>query len=522
MMKKVLAALLAVAMIFCLVACGDDKQQAQEGGEKKVKDTMTIVIESEGTDFDPINGGAAISSTSVSRNVYEGLVRTDANGNIIPLLATEWKMADDGMSITFKLREGVKFHNGEDFDADDVMYTWTQVHAVQRAKSETTFDFAHAEKLGQYEVKLPLLRKASDAINLLTNKVYSIYNQKGREAEGDQIGRKPVGTGPYKFDPAKWVVGDRFVLDAFEDYWGEQPAFKQITVRIIKESTQAQIELENGNVDAVVFNTGNDDVVRVLNGEVEGLETQPVFNGINVIFFNSTKEFSKNKLLRQAFQYAIDREALAKGDSLGLNTPAYQTVIPGYSGYIEDYNTNHPFPYDPDKAAQLVKDAGYPNGITLEMYSDAGKLAALDGQLLKNMLAKANININLHPLESGTFVPLAQAGVEDDLLISIMINDYYASPLMRFRMNVDNSFKPDWDQSAKTDFYAPLKDAFDKASNTTDAAELEKYFLEMNKLEVEESLVIPLNTMNIWVSSKKGLHIQWNCGDPNFSKWYFE
>jgi len=521
MMKKVLAVLLALAMIFSFAACGK-KEEAKKEDEKKVKDTMTIVIESEGNDFHPINSGVAISSSSVTRNVYEPLVRNDADGNIIAALATEWKMADDGMSITFKLREGVKFHNGEDFDADDVMYTFKEIHAVQRAKSETTFDFANIEKLGQYEVKIPMLKKAPDALHLLTHQVYSILNKTAVEAAGDQVGRKPVGTGPYVFDPAKWVAGDRFVLTAFEDYWGEQPQLKEVTVRIIKENTQAQIELENGNVDAVVFNTGNNDVLRVMNGEVKGLMTQPVFNGVNVIQFNSTKEFAQNKLLRQAFQYAIDRVALAKGDSNGLNTPAYQTVIPGYGGYIEDYNTNNPFPYNPEKAAQLVKEAGYPNGITLEVYSDAGKLAALDGQLLKNMLAKANININLHPLESGTFVPLAMAGAEDDAVISIMVNDYYGSALQRFRSVVDSKFKPDWDQSSKTGFYDCMLELFTEAENTLDEAKLEELYKKMNEMEVEESLIIPLNTMNIWVNSIEGLHIQWRFADPCFANWYFE
>ena len=530
MIKKVLALVLALSMVLALAACGGgggNNAANNAGGNNssepaKPQDTLIVAIETEGNDFDPQNSGVLFSSSSVIRNVYEPLVRNDANGNIIPALATEWKFDDDKGGITFKLRQGVKFHNGETFTADDVIFSWQERFASSATGSkEALFDFVNMKAIDDYTIYLPFKKLASDCLHDLTQSKYCIMNREATTAAGDKIGTQPCGTGAYKM--TNWVQGDRYELEAFDDYWQGSPRLKKITIRIIKEPAQAQIELENGLLDAVLFNTATNDVVRAMNGEIEGIQVIPIFNGINALQFNFRKETVANKLVRQAIAAAIDKDAVAKGDSLGLNVPAYQTTIPGYISYIDEYNTTKPNGYDLEKAKQLIKEAGYENGLTLELYSDNGTLASKDGQLLKNMLEKIGITLNLNPNEAGTFVPTILKGDANDCYLSQAINDYTGSPIQRFRTTVDPSYSPDWDGSGTTGTYSEMYDLLRQAETTyEDDAKLAQILKEMNKMETEACYVVPLNTMNIYLSCKKGLHIQYRFVDPYFFNWYFE
>ena len=536
MIKKVFALLLVFAMVFGLAACGGggstpannggNTTPANNGGNEVApaapQDTLIIAIETEGNDFDPQNSGVLFSSSSVIRNVYEPLVRNDAEGNIIPALAESWKFDDDKGGITFNLRKGVKFHNGETFTSDDVIFSWQERFASSATGAkEALFDFVNMKAIDEYTIYLPFKKLASDCLHDLTQSKYCIMNRKATTEFGDKIGTNPCGTGAYKM--VNWVQGDRYELEANNDYWGGKPRLQKITIRIIKEQSQAQIELENGKVDAVLFNTATNDVVRAMNGEIEGIQVIPIFNGINALQFNFRKETVANKLVRQAIAAAIDKDAVSKGDSLGLNVPAYQTTIPGYISYIDEYNTTKPNGYDLEKAKQLIKEAGYENGLTLELYSDNGTLASKDGQLLKNMLEKIGITLNLNPNEAGTFVPTILKGDANDCYLSQAINDYTGSPIQRFRTTVDPSYSPDWDGSGTTGTYSEMYDLLREAETTyEDDAKLAQILKKMNEMETEACYVVPLNTMNIYLSCKEGLHIQYRFVDPFFYNWYFE
>ena len=466
--------------------------------------------------------GVLFSSSSVIRNVFEPLVRNDENGNIVPALATEWKFDDDKGGITFKLRQGVKFHNGETFTADDVIFSWQERFASSATGAkEALFDFVNMKKINDYEIYLPFKKLASDCLHDLTQSKYCIMNRKAVTEAGDKAGTQPVGTGAYKM--TNWVQGDRYELEANNDYWQGKPRLQKITIRIIKEPSQSQIELENGKVDAVLFNTATNDVLRVMNGEVKGLKTIPIFNGINALQFNFRKEAVSNKLVRQAIAAAIDKDAVTKADSLGLNTVTYQTTIPGYISYINEFDTTKPNGYNLEKAKQLIKEAGYENGLTLELWSDAGALASKDGQILKNMLAQIGITLNLHPYEAATFVPTILKGEENDCYLSQAINDYTGSPIQRFRTTVDPNYSPDWDGSGVTGTYSEMYDLLREAETTyNDDAKLAEILQKMNRMETEACYVIPLNLMNIFLNCKEGLHIQYRFVDPFFFNWYFE
>lgn len=536
-MKRTLALILALVIALACCACGQktaapagnetkpaaapadkgDQPAATEAAAAPKKDTLIIAVEQEGNDFDPQSSGVAFQSSSIIRNVYETLIRNNADGTVYGDLATSWEWINDGMAIDFKLREGVTFSNGEPFTADDVIYTYqVRYPTSSMGKSETVFDFANMEKVNDHEVIIPLLKKASDALNIMTNQKYSIMNQKAVEDAGDLASTKPVGTGAYIF--SEWVQGDRMVLTYNENYWGEAPQFKNITLRIIKENAQAEIELENGNIDAA-FLPGNNDVVRVSNGEIPGLKTISQFGSVNALQFNFNKEFANNKLVRQALNYLVDRETMVKADSNGLNSPAYQPGIPGHACYIDEYNTNHPYEYNPEKAKELLTEAGYPDGLTLELYTDVSQACVTDSQLLKNMFAAGGVELNIHSLEAGTVVPLVIVGEEDDVFLGFGISDYYGSILQRFRGASDPKYSPDFDHSGNSDVYLEIFEKFKVAETTLDRDEAVKIMQECARMEVEDALTIPLTATNLFINCIDSLYISYNYSDPNFTMW---
>lgn len=538
-MKKALALILALAMAFTFAACGSKPETAPEASpgassapsagapttgpvvsEPPKQDTLIIALEGEGNDFDPQNSGTKITSAGIICAVYENLVRCDENGVPYGVLAESFEWLNEGKAIRFKLRKNVTFSNGETFTADDVVFSYKERFPTSsNGKSEGYFDFANMEVVNDYEIIIPMKKDASDALNTLTNQRYGIMNRKAVVELGDQAGRKPVGTGAYMLD--ELVAGDRIVLKANPNYWGDQPYFKQVTYRVIKENSQAQIELENGTIDAAVFSVGNSDVLRVSNGEIPGLECVKVFNGVNSLRLNFKKEFANNKLIRQALNYALDREAIAKADSNNLNTPAYHPNIPGYGGYIKEFDTNHPYPYNPEKAIELLKEAGVYGSLTLECYTDVSAAATMDAQLVKNMLEKVGITMNIHSLEAGTVVPIVLQGEENDCILGFNIADWTGSVLQRQRMSCDPNYSPQFEQHSKSDAYDGVYEIFARAEKALNREEAIKLIEECARLEMEEALNVPLTYTNNFINCKEGLQVVWRYGDVNLAQWRF-
>ena len=166
----------------------------------------------------------------------------------------------------FKLREGVVFHNGEIFSADDVIWSLS-TFKTQLNITETIFDFENIKKISDYEISIPLKQPAGDALARLCDITYAISNQAAVEQAGELYNWKPVGTGPFEF--VSWVQGDEAKLKAFDKYWDGKPKIENLIMRVIPEDSQAAIELELGNVD-VVLAPNLTDVERVKNGNVEG------------------------------------------------------------------------------------------------------------------------------------------------------------------------------------------------------------------------------------------------------------
>jgi ABC-type transport system substrate-binding protein len=321
---------------------------------------FVTVLENTPATLDQLRGTDA-SSERIRQLVFNSLVRKNEKFDYVGDLASDIQVAPDGLSYTFKLRDGVKFHNGKAFTSADAKYTLETLLASDSPKSNDFF-----EGTGAARKSLVKAMETPDPLTLVvrlekpSNKFLSSLVPVGVMPQGytpDQQKQSPIGTGPFKFvryDESQQVVD----LAAHEAFWGGAPAIKQLRVRAILDANTLQAELKSGGVDLAVVANLQPDTYQAL-GQDPSLKVAQ-FPGVNVSYlnFNVTEAPLSDARVRQAISYAIDREAIVKELLLGQARVA-NSILPEQSWA---YTPGQVYNFDPAKAKQLLDDAGYKAG----------------------------------------------------------------------------------------------------------------------------------------------------------------
>jgi peptide/nickel transport system substrate-binding protein len=303
------------------------------------------------------------NANNVANQIFEGLTWVDDEGGIVPALAESWEVSEDGTEYTFKLREGVVFHNGAPFTAQDVVTSWEAGKDPNNAYAFEIERAASVEAIDEYTVKITT--EEPDALFLRSLALdwaimpTDYFNEVGLEG----VEANPVGTGPFKF--VEWVEGDRIVLEAFEDYWDEGlPKVARIVFRPILEEATRIAAVQTGEVH-IANRLPADEAQRLLGVENVQIIRYPTDRVYYIAFNNLTSGVGtplEDVQVRQAMNYAIDRQAIIDALfngyadlSTGFNTPDNL----GYNPELE------PYAYDPEKAKELLAEAGYPDGFEI-------------------------------------------------------------------------------------------------------------------------------------------------------------
>lgn len=407
-MKKLLCLLLCAAMLLALVACGAKPEQAPNAStsdtpaadapEKEVRTDLTMITQVTPDSLDP-QGTTMLYAYQVLDNIYDRLVGRDANGNVIPGLAESYSANEEGSAFTFKLREGVKFHNGEELTADDVVFT------VERGKSLNLSNYALIEAvnvLSDYEVELVLTQGYAPFLGILTTSEFSILNREATEAGGETYGRSPVGAGPYKF--VEWAEGEYIKLEAFEEYWDGAPSIKDVTIKFIGDTNTALIAMEAGDADYsyVVPNTNREDIEA--NEDLKLVDYNS--NVLQFLTLNTQNTYLSNKLVRQAINYAINRDDVVTVAVEGLGVPTTQYCNPDTFGYLEG---SEGYTHDVEKAKTLMSEAGYADGFTVKVIAQ-DEMTSKMAQVFADNLREINITCEIELQESNTAVSNFIAG----------------------------------------------------------------------------------------------------------------
>ena len=359
--------------------------------------------------LDPTAGAAAAIDEVVYANVFEGLTRINQNAEVLPALAESWNISTDGLTYTFKLRNGVKFHDGSAFDSADVVFS------LNRARSEKS---TNAQKALFKAITSVNAQGANTVVvNLKTPTGNFLFNMGWGDAvivDSASAGSnksKPVGTGPFTFK--RWVKGDRIELAQNANYWGEKPALKSATFKIIPDPAAAVAALMAGDVDAfanfpapeMAAQFQNDSRFTVKVGSTEG-ET--------ILSTNNLQKPFDDLRVRQAIAHALNKQEIIDGAMFGFGTPIGTHFAPHHAAYVDLTGT---YPHDLEKAKQLLADAGFPNGFKATIKLPPPSYARRGGEIVAAQLAKVGIKLEIIPVQWAQWLDQVFKNKDFDLTI---------------------------------------------------------------------------------------------------------
>lgn len=427
MKKKILKRWMAVLVASTLIAgCSgntENLESADKTNEMSISNSETesskdfiYCCGTEPTTLDPhlVNDNATARAIG---QIYETLVYRDTDSSIKPGLAESWTVSDDGTVWTFKLRQGVKFQDGETFNAEAVKYNIERLKNPETAapKASVVDLVKSVDVVDDYTVVFTLTEPSGVFLAQISSYTTGMMSPKASKEYGKEFGQNPVGTGPLKLE--SWDFGSSLVLTRFDDYWGEKATVDSVTFRIVPEDASRVMMLKTGDADVVqgippiqIEELNTDSNVKVM------IET-----GYRTIFLgmNSTVKPLDDVRVRQAVNYAIDRNAIIKNVMRGIasypDSFMVSNVIDNSAKGLGCYE------YNPEKAKELLAEAGYENGFTLTLSTPEGRYP-MDRQVaevVQAMLMEVGITAEINILDWGAYSEQATAGQHQFFLLGM-------------------------------------------------------------------------------------------------------
>ncbi|HEX4928591.1 MAG TPA: ABC transporter substrate-binding protein [Burkholderiales bacterium] len=366
--------------------------------------TLTIGI---GVDLDTVD--PAQQTTTTVQNVIDyglqTLVAFDTQGKIKPLLATSWSTSQDGMTLTLHLRQGVKFHDGTPFNADAVVYSLDRLISGKiRVPIGAGFkSMKTIEAVNPTTVAIHLKHPDPNLVPNLSTTIASIFSPTSATKDGNSPERivHPVGTGPYQF--TRWNKGSEVVYTRFDGYWGEKPYYKTVDFKIIPEANSREAGLLAGQLD-VIMNPPVTDLTSLSNNPAVKVLKAPSDRSV-FIAINTAKPPFNNEKVRQALNYAVDKDAIIKNVMFNAVNPMDSAFPSSLSGYCKV----GAYPYDPDKAKQLLSEAGVKN-VKVTLGSSTGRYIQdiQFAQAISGYLRKVGIDANVRTMDWPSYVSTMQ------------------------------------------------------------------------------------------------------------------
>ncbi|MFD1030224.1 glutathione ABC transporter substrate-binding protein [Metaplanococcus flavidus] len=425
--------ILVLVMGIFLAACagGSDESESSEepgaenGNEETAGGDLVLAVLADASTLDP-QGTSDVTSSVVQENIYENLVEKDENNDIIPGLAKSWKAVDE-LTWSFTLNEGIKFHDGEDFNAEAVKANLDRIlnPDLGSPRHNLFAMITDVEVVSEYELHISTEYAFSPLLSHLThNSVGMISPALIEQANADfengddpfaAVSANPAGTGYFKFD--SWEPGQMIRLVKNEDYWGEPAHVDSVEFRVVPDSQVRLANLETGNVH-IIDPVQPNEVSRIENGDAASIHRQASAS-LLYLGFHTEKEPFDNPLVRQAISHAIDHESIVSGIYEDLAIPATGPLAPGTFGYSEDVEG---ITYNMDKARELMAEAGYEDGFSTTIWTSDNPQRLSIAVLVQEALADLNIDVEIQSMEFGTYLDATAAG-EHDMLI-----DSYSNP----------------------------------------------------------------------------------------------
>ncbi|ACZ21588.1 ABC-type dipeptide transport system, periplasmic component [Sanguibacter keddieii DSM 10542] len=414
-----LATAAAGALILTSCSSGESVDLGGGSGTETQGTVLRAAIGGEPDQLDP-HRTSSYFSFQVLENVFDTLVEPDENLEMQPALAESWTVSDDQLTWTFELRDGVTFHDGSDFTADDVVYSYDRIVDEELANA---WKFAAVTEVTAVDDDTVEITVAQPTPNLLSNlggfKGMAIVSEEN-VTSGD-IQTKPIGTGPFKVDSV--VSGDRISLSANADYWGGAPALGGVEFSFISEASTALAALRSGEIDWTDV-VPDQQVAELESADDLTLETSPS-SDYWYLALNENKAPWDDVRVRQAIAYAIDREAIVQATSYGT-AQENQLAIPEDSVWFTEYDT---YSTDLDEAQRLLDEAGFTGG-TLEFLATSDYPETVTAaQIIASNLEPLGIDVQISQPDFSTWLDEQNSGNFDLLMMGWLGNidpdDFY-------------------------------------------------------------------------------------------------
>ena len=532
-MKKLVLLALIVALVLpmALFAQGGQETVKAQATDSKMGGVLVFGRSGDSVSLDPgreTDGESFYGSTAV----FDTLVEFVPGGTAVqPALATSWDIEDGGLTWTFHLREGVKFHDGTPFNAEAVVFSFER----QFIESHPFYDHGPWKYWGYMDmdsilkevvalddltVQFRLKKVEAPFLANLAMDFASIVSPTAVAKYDEEFKNNPVGTGAFKF--VSWTKDSDIVFERNDDYWDGPVYLDRLILKVIPDATSRWLALQKGEVDLIDFPSAEDLAAMAKTDGIQLIQ-QPGLN-VGYLALNTQKKPFDNKLVRQAMNYAIDQQEIVTAVYGAVGQVAKNPIPPtiwSYNDDIEDYG------YDPEMAKSLLKKAGYPNGFEMELWAmpvarpynpNARKIA----EIMQAQLAKVGIKASIISYEWGTYLDKTDMGEHQAAMLGWTGDNGDPDNFLWVLLSAPAAELPAGNIALWKD--ATFTDLIGRAKETTDQDERTELYREAQVVFHEEAPWVPIAHSVVTVPAKDEVKnfVIYPTGKRVFKHVYFE
>lgn len=496
MKKKLLALFLALVMVGAVLpGCGDGSKdpggQGNNGetGEPVKGGEITVGIAQDLDDSLDPHQTVAAGTREVLFNIFEGLVKPNSDGEMIPAVAEKYELSEDGTTYTFTLRDGVKFHNGQTVTAEDVVYSINRCAAVPEGQEKplvAAFSAVRSvEALDEKTVTVTIAQRDLEFISYMTAAIIPA-------GYADQA-TAPVGTGPFRF--VSRTPQENFIMERFEDYWGTPAWLDKVTYKICENADALVMNLNGSSIDLCAHLTSAQ--AAQLNSNFKVLEG--TMNLVQAIYLNNQAKPFDNQLVRQALCYAIDRQGIMDMVADGHGTAVGSSIYPAFTKYFLPELVDK-YPHSVEKAKELLAQAGYPNGFDMTISVPNNYQPHMDtAEVVAEQLREAGIRVTIQPVEWSTWLDTIYNGRQfQSTVVGVDAANMTARAMLeRFTSDYAKNF---------INYSNPAYDAlFQQAINATDEATQTDLYKQMETMLADTAANVYIQDLSDLVAMRQDL-----------------